>query len=74
MGTSTPRVCNKQRSALFIFGKWPFFLKEKVPSKRRSLPSKFECSTSLVFARLFLTFQSYVVGGFTRIILRKHYR
>ena len=45
-GHVPPRFCSKQRSALYVLRKCPFFLKEKVPLKRRA--PKFEMlSTSL---------------------------
>ena len=34
-----PRFCSKQRSALFVFKKFPLLLKKKMPSKRRASPS-----------------------------------
>ena len=34
-----PKICNKQRSALFISGKCSLSLKKKVPSKCRAPPS-----------------------------------
>ena len=42
-GHAPPRFCNEQRSALFIFRKCPFFLKEKVPSKCRAPPPSSRC-------------------------------